>query len=118
MNSTPSKLHAKIEEVLEQENNTINTDEPEMEEVSEEANISIDDVQDKKEDFYTNELEKIEIDELESALNKEIEDLINKSQVLDGLTGIEAVETYKRMKDKYREALIEKNDKYKKLKDR
>lgn len=119
MNSTPSKLHAKIEEVLEQENNTINTDEPKMEEeVSEEVNISIDDGQDKKEDFYTNELEKIEIDELESALNKEIEDLINKSQVLDGLTGIEAVETYKRMKDKYREALIEKNDKYKKLKDR
>ena len=51
-------------------------------------------------------------------LNKEIDELIKKSQVLDGLTGVEAVETYNRMKSKYREILIDRYPKYNKLKDR
>ena len=64
------------------------------------------------------EIKKIELDELEDMLNKEIDELIKKSQVLDGLTGVEAVETYNRMKSKYREILIDRYPKYNKLKDR
>lgn len=65
-----------------------------------------------------NEIKKIELDELEDMLNKEIDELIKKSQVLDGLTGVEAVETYNRMKSKYREILLDRYPKYSKLKDR
>ena len=67
---------------------------------------------------FEDEIRKIEEEELEGALNKEIDALIKKSQVLDGLSAIEAVDTYNRMKARYRDVFIEKYPKYSKLKEK
>ena len=98
-------LNNRKEEVIE------NDEEILPEEIISNEKINVD------EDIH-NEIKKIELDELEDMLNKEIDELIKKSQVLDGLTGVEAVETYNRMKSKYREILLDRYPKYSKLKDR
>ena len=137
-NTSNSSIHIKIEdEPIEEEQLVKSDDNKEFTEKSYEDDDRSDydyeeQVEENEEvvansDFYSNEVKKndlseqlrqIEIDELEAKLNKEIDELINNSQVLDGLVGKEAVDTYNRMKSRYREALIEKNEKYKKLKEK
>lgn len=137
-NTSNSSIHIKIEDEPIEEEQLVNSDDnKEFTEKSYEDDDRSDyDYEEQTEeneevvansDFYSNEVKKndlseqlkqIEIDELEAKLNKEIDELINNSQVLDGLIGKDAVDTYNRMKARYREALIEKNEKYKKLKEK
>ncbi len=90
----------------------IDNDYLDEEEYEEEPNNEIEDL------LLDEKIQQINLDALEDKLNRQIDDLIKKSNVLDEMKGNEAIDTYNKMKRRYREVLIEKYPEYKKLKDR
>lgn len=67
---------------------------------------------------FKEKMNQINIKTLEEKLNKHIDDLIKQSNILDEMKGNDAIDTYNRMKKRYREALIEKYPEYSILKDK
>ena len=68
--------------------------------------------------IFEERIRQINLDALEEKLNLQIDELIKKSNILDEMRGNEAIDTYNRMKKRYREVLLEKYPEYSKLKDR
>ena len=111
------KEHKKIE-VIEKQNIEAENDEEYQEDVYEEKNIEISKPKTIEDALFEERIRQINLDALEDKLNRQIDELIKKSNVLDEMKGHEAIDTYNRMKKKYREALIDKYPEYSKLKDR
>ena len=68
--------------------------------------------------LFEERIRQINLDALEDKLNRQIDELIKKSNILDEMKGNEAIDTYNRMKKRYREVLLDKYPEYSKLKDR
>ena len=58
------------------------------------------------------------VDALRPSFDGTSDELIKKSNILDEMKGNEAIDTYNRMKKRYREVLLDKYPEYSKLKDR
>lgn len=71
-----------------------------------------------KEALFQERIKQINLDALEDKLNNHIDALIKKSNALDEVKGNDALDMYKKLKEKYRKILMEKYPEYSKLKER